>query len=560
MYGTDANKDGKRDPFNPVDAIFAAARYLKAAGGDKDVRRAIFAYNHAGWYVDSVMLRARLIAGYPPDLIGSLTGLTEGRFPVAAHARYQDDSAAKSKRIQAGQNAANIVDSSTTRRSVDIYAKPGSPVVAVNDGVIKEIGRSKSKGNYVVLQDVYGNRYTYSGLGSLAHLYPVPKEDAKAAPKSHFQPVGANDPKPSAPASAGTQRPGAKPAAPRSSHTRPTRAHKPAVARIAAVKERLFAHPQRPGAKRHGGIDQLLQSQTPASGSYDNYFAKPLGLNSKNATLKRLKKGSHVVGSTILGRVGKDKAGAPHVTFEIQPAGKGAPKIDPKPFLDGWKLLESTAIYRAKGRNVLYGDSDFSIGEIMLLPKPLLAKRVLSDPRITIYPGGRQDIATGQIDRRVLVVLAYLAESGLDPTISCLKSGHSQMTTSGNVSEHWSGNAVDISAINGVPINGHQGPGDVTEQAVRRLMQLQGTVEPHQIISLLDFGRNTMALPDHADHIHVGFHPLFGENSKLGRQTQSVLKPGQWDTLVQRLGQIQNPSVPTTPSKYALPSRRGQGE
>ncbi len=32
MYGVDANKDGKRDPYNPVDAIFAAARYLKAAG------------------------------------------------------------------------------------------------------------------------------------------------------------------------------------------------------------------------------------------------------------------------------------------------------------------------------------------------------------------------------------------------------------------------------------------------------------------------------------------------------------------------------------------------
>jgi hypothetical protein len=195
----------------------------------------------------------------------------------------------------------------------------------------------------------------------------------------------------------------------------------------------------------------------------------------------------------------------------------------------------------------------------MLLPKALLAKRVLSDPRVTIYPGGRQDIATGQIDRRVLVVLAYLAESGLDPTISCLKSGHSEMTSSGNVSEHWSGNAVDISAINGVSISGHQGPGGVTEQAVKRLMQLQGTVQPHQIISLLDFGQNTLAMADHADHIHVGFHPLFGANTKLGRQTQSVLKPGQWDTLVQRLGQIQNPNVPTAPSKYSLPSNNGQG-
>ena len=41
--------------------------------------------------------------------------------------------------------------------------------------------------------------------------------------------------------------------------------------------------------------------------------------------------------------------------FEIRPAGRGAPRIDPKPILDGWKLLESTAIYRAAGRNPFFG-------------------------------------------------------------------------------------------------------------------------------------------------------------------------------------------------------------
>ena len=83
-YGTDANSDGEKDPYNPVDAIFAAARYLKAAGAEDDLRRAIFAYNHADWYVDSVMMRARLISGLPADLVGSLTGLTQGHFPVHA--------------------------------------------------------------------------------------------------------------------------------------------------------------------------------------------------------------------------------------------------------------------------------------------------------------------------------------------------------------------------------------------------------------------------------------------------------------------------------------------
>src|SRR5436309_15246872 len=100
----------------------------------------------------------------------------------------------------------------------------------------------------------------------------------------------------------------------------------------------------------------------------------------------------------------------------------------------------------------------------------------------------------------------------MDPTITSLKSGHSEMTTSGNVSEHSSGNAVDIAKVNGIPILGHQDKGGIAEQTVRRLMLLQGTMAPHQIISLLDFGANTMSLLDHADQGHVGFRPLFGSD------------------------------------------------
>ena len=126
-------------------------------------------------------------------------------------------------------------------------------------------------------------------------------------------------------------------------------------------------------------------------------------------------------------------------------------------------------------------------------------------------------------------------------------------TSSGNVSEHSSGSAVDIAKVNGIPILGHQEPGGIAEQTVRRLMRLQGTMQPHQIISLLELGGPTMAMADHADHIHVGFKPLFGANKKLGRQALQVLKPGQWSDLIARLGEIDNPVVPTKPSKYALP-------
>jgi hypothetical protein len=566
-YGTDGNEDGREDPYNPVDAIFAAARYLAAAGYANDVRGALFAYNHADWYVDSVLLRARLIAGVPADLIGSLTGLTEGRFPVYARARYADDLAERAllKRVGRGENAANVVESSDARRSVDIFARRGSPVVAVNDGVIKKVGRSSRLGRYVTLQDVYGNRFTYAQLGKVSRFYPVPREDA-VDPERSARALPANDPAlpmPDQPASAGRQlddsdrEPGRYRGA--GVDDRP-RASVP-------VKQRLFAHPGVPGAREAGGLEQLLKAEARRVGgfeTYKNYFSRPFGLDPSKVRFRRLKEGSRVIGGTIIGRVGETLAGtAAHLDFSIRPAGRGAPRIDPKPILDGWKLLEATAIYRAAGRNVLYGDDaddggpgSMSIGQILLLPKPLLEQRVLSDERIEIYPCGRDDIRSGQIDRRVLATMAYLAESGLRPTVTSLKCGHGFYTSTGNVSHHSSGNAVDIAKLNGIPILGHQEPGGVTEQAVRRLMLLQGTMAPAQIISLLEIGGPTLTMADHADHIHVGFQPMFGANKKLGKQILAVLRPGQWSDLISRLGEIDNPVVPTKPSRYSLPATK----
>ncbi len=62
-YGVDANGDGVADPNNPEDAIFAAAGYLKAAGMPADTYGAIFAYNHADWYVEEVLANAGCYAG-----------------------------------------------------------------------------------------------------------------------------------------------------------------------------------------------------------------------------------------------------------------------------------------------------------------------------------------------------------------------------------------------------------------------------------------------------------------------------------------------------------------
>ena len=476
-------------------AIFAAARYLKAANYENDVRAAIWAYNHADWYVDSVLLRARLIAGVPADLIGSLTGLTEGRFPVYARARY-------SAELRAG-------------RKLRIYSRPGAPIVAVNDGVVRKVGD-----HLIVLEDAYGNRYTYSNLDATARFYPEPKHSANALGDRAARAIPANpDPAPRRAASAGAQ----------------DTPNPPARQGSLPVKERLFAHPSLPAARANGGLEQLLELR--AGNGYevfDAYFSRPFGLDPSRVRLRRLEPGARVIGGTILGR-------ARQLDFAIRPAGRNAPLIDPKPIVDGWKLLEETAIFRATGRNVLHGRA--SAGQVLLLPKTALERRVLADERIDIYECGRDDIRSGQVDRRVLATLAFLAESGLEPTVTSLKCGHSFYTSSGNVSHHSSGNAVDIAMINGIPILGHQEPGGVTEQAVRALLRLQGTMAPAQLISLLELGGPTRAMADHADHIHVGFAP----------RTVSVFGPSVWDDLLDRLGEIENPAIPADSRELSAP-------
>jgi murein DD-endopeptidase MepM/ murein hydrolase activator NlpD len=59
-WGMDGNGDGVASPWNPEDGVYSAARYLAAAGAATDLPRAIFAYNHAQWYVDDVIELAAL--------------------------------------------------------------------------------------------------------------------------------------------------------------------------------------------------------------------------------------------------------------------------------------------------------------------------------------------------------------------------------------------------------------------------------------------------------------------------------------------------------------------
>ena len=278
-WGIDANGDKIADPYNPVDAIFSAARYLQAAGASKDLNQSIFAYNHASWYVQSVLLRAKLIGGMPDQLIGALTGLVEGHFPVAAPAKYADNAVTELAKTRVKSANAAIAIGSDASRAVSIYAKQNAPVIAVNDGRIVKVGQNAAWGRYIQLQDQTGNIYTYAQLGQVPTQYPVPKPVKMTAKQLAEElatpalPVAEAAP---APAPASTDRDGHRAQTEAStSKPPPTADHAAARSKPAArdaaptaqpsvvapmVKERLFANPSRPASFAAGGKLQLHPS------------------------------------------------------------------------------------------------------------------------------------------------------------------------------------------------------------------------------------------------------------------------------------------------------------
>ncbi len=562
-YAVAATGNGIADPYNPVDAIFTAARYLQAAGASKNLSQAIFAYNHASWYVQSVLLRAKLIGGLPNQFIGALTGLVEGHFPVAATARYADDyvESLATRRVHTA-NAAIAIESNPSQKALAIYAKQGAPVIAVNDGKVLAIGQNKQWGKYLELQDANGNVYTYANLGSVSSEYPVPKQvKLTAASIAKELSVPPALPKPTGPATAGSQTAQAVPTTKQANAkikaapiSLPVTTSTPAVTEPAPqVKERLFAYPSRAASYQSGGSLQL-QRTTQQITDFQNYFSDVLHLGKNQYTLKPLKPGATVIAGTILGRIAAlAQTHASHLEFMIKPAGKNSPYVDPKPILDGWKLLEATAVYRAAGINPFLGKNP-SIGQVLLESKQQLQNQVLENPRVRIYACGQRDIQAGLVDRRILAVVEFLSASGLKPTVTGLVCGANATASNGVDAAGKTGASVDISKINGIPIAGHQGPGSITDITIRRLLTLQGTFQPNEIISTMSYKgqNNTLALPDHRNRIQVTYTPAFGDNKKLAAQVASILKPSQWVQLINRIGQLPEPVVPIAPSKYAI--------
>ena len=97
----------------PEDAIYAAARYLAAAGGATDLERGIFAYNHADWYVQDVL-----------ELAASYGARRPARRDLRRRPAPARDRAGRGRRRGAGSQRVDdaVRDVAAPRRSVERLA------------------------------------------------------------------------------------------------------------------------------------------------------------------------------------------------------------------------------------------------------------------------------------------------------------------------------------------------------------------------------------------------------------------------------------------------------
>ncbi len=261
MYGVDANHDGEKDPFNPVDAIFAAARYLqrrrrRPRPAARDLRlqprrlvRRLGADARPGHRRPAD--RPRRLAHRPHA--GPLPDRRQG------HLRRR---AVATRATSCGSgNAAMVVESSTARSA----SSTSSPRPRAGDrrqrrprgqarreqaprALRPRPGRLRQhlhlRAPRLGLRDLPGAQAAHGAQGA------GPPRAAPARPRGKAPPR-----RPRSTSRAGAAKPAAEARARRIAAAAP-------VDGATALKERLFAHPTRPHARVDGGAIQLGESLT----------------------------------------------------------------------------------------------------------------------------------------------------------------------------------------------------------------------------------------------------------------------------------------------------------
>jgi hypothetical protein len=288
-----------------------------------------------------------------------------------------------------------------------------------------------------------------------------------------------------------------------------------------------------------------------------------------------------VAQGTVLGHLGSNAENADAtLRFAIRPAGAQS-AIDPSAILANWKQLD-VALHPqgAKDGPVLAGAT---AGDAFLLSRTELQRAVLADPDIKLGSCDRDQVAAGKVGRQALALLVFLSRSGLKPTVGELRCGHAAYTAKGLITTFPSPDTVDIAAVNGIPIAGHQGAGTIADIAIRTLLTIQPQFAPKRIVSLMKYpgAPSTVAAPDYATYIKVelgGRKPAVAASKTVGAKgahtasvrgssapANLVLDTTEWQRLIGQVGALQpvkllrKPSASAIRDKQAAPGNRGLG-
>ncbi len=281
--------------------------------------------------------------------------------------------------------------------------------------------------------------------------------------------------------------------------------------------------------------------------------------------LHPLTPGVQVIAGTVLGHVGaaSTSAGAdgqPHIVFQIRPSGAGAPLIDPKPILDGWVALDNTSIFRADGENPFLATTP-TVGQVLLESKQQLQPQVLHDAGIRLGDCGRRPSSPAASTSACSPRSSTCRCRACSPTVSGLKCDiPAQAAAAANAPAGADSESVDITAVNGIPIAGHQGPGldrrcdraQAADAAGRQ--QAAADRQPAE----LPGRRSRLGEPERrrCDQASASARPQ--RPSRTAQPSlDTVLKPSQWIQLIARLGEIPDPTVVAGPSPAAIPDTPG---
>ncbi|MBE1533077.1 hypothetical protein [Actinomadura algeriensis] len=170
----------------------------------------------------------------------------------------------------------------------------------------------------------------------------------------------------------------------------------------------------------------------------------------------------------------------------------------------GWSVTGVASIGGGPPRDVPTGSPDAASRDATV-PPGSPAAAVLADDRIRMPDTARADVRAGRVDDRVLRLLSRLADEHT-LSVAVLVTGHPRhVFGSPAVSNHARGRAVDVWAVDGVPVARQRKAADGPARAVTRQALRLGADEVGAPWTIQANGLSTFTNTLHQDHLHIAF-------------------------------------------------------